>query len=313
MARTLLQIVREAQAQLGLVQSSTVIGNPDLTTVQLLAFANMVVEDLNKSHDWTDLKFTYNLSISVPTVTTANTTINSKIITVPSTTGITANDYSIDGDNIPIGTRVLTVDSATQITMSIPATSTLTAMAITFIKDTYAQPTDFDRYMDETWWDKTNRWQLIGPDSSQQAQFQDSGILATGPRRHFRDVGPYSNNFRIWPPPAEIVAPINLSYEYITIYNVRVNGSSSSFTQYFANDADTPILNDLAIVMGIKWRFWEQKGFNWVVKRTEYDQYVDRQIARDGGRKTLSLVPNRPGFLISSAHVQDGYFPGGDA
>jgi len=47
LARTLLQIVNQAQAELGLPQSSTIIGNSDPTTVQLLAFAQTEVELLN--------------------------------------------------------------------------------------------------------------------------------------------------------------------------------------------------------------------------------------------------------------------------
>ena len=55
-------------------------------------------------------------------------------------------------------------------------------------------------YIGQTWWDRTNRWALLGPDSPQIDQWHRSGIYVTGPRRHFRQIGNTTNAWRIWPP-----------------------------------------------------------------------------------------------------------------
>ena len=142
-------------------------------------------------------------------------------------------------------------------------------------------------------------------------QWHRSGIVATGPRRHFRKIGPYADQFRIWPPPVEIVNPLQLVFEFMSLNAVMVHGSQSTFAQYFANDDDQPLLDDQAIIMGIKWMFWEIKGFgSYVTLQNRWVDYVDRLIARDGASQTLSLNKRVDPIFISPANVQDGFFPG---
>lgn len=69
------------------------------------------------------------------TSTTGNTTNASAVISgLASTSGVIAGS-SIEGANIPAGARVMTVDSATQVTISSPATATATASALVFRND----------------------------------------------------------------------------------------------------------------------------------------------------------------------------------
>ena len=218
----------------------------------------------------------------------------------------------VTGSDIPQSARIKSVDSLTQITMTMQATGNATQTALTFAQDTYAMPSDFRKYTNRTWWDRTNRWELLGPDSAQLDQWHRSGIVATGPRRHFRNIGPYTNTYRIWPPPADLAASTELQavFEYISLNTVNVNGAGLSFAQTFANDTDVPLLDDRALMLGVKWRFWEQKGLNWMAKRDEYDRWVDRMMARDGGGKTLNMVKRVNPIFISPSNVQDGFFPG---
>lgn len=314
--RNLLQIINAAQRELSLPLSTTIINNTtDLTSQQMLAFAQAEIEELGrKDHDWTNLTFEYNLVVNVPLETTGDVTENSAVITnIPDTSALSANYFTVSGSSIPVGSRILTVDSATQVTMTMQATGTAVGTPLLFAQDMYPEPPNFDRFINRTWWDRTNRWQLLGPLSPQIDQWHLSGIVAFGPRRFFRQVGPFPNSYRIWPPPAELVNPLQLVFEYQTNARVRVAGSTTEFAFLFENDTDVPLLDDRLIIAGLKWRFWEQKGFNWLSKRKEYDDMVDRYIARDGGAQTLSLARgDRDDFLLSSQNVQDGFFPGND-
>lgn len=311
MSLNLLQMVQAAQGELGLPRSTAVVGNDDFTTVQMYALANRVLDELRRMNRWTALQFEYNLAVAVPLVTTGDLTENSAVITnIPDTTDILANFTMVSANSVPSAARVISVDSATQVTMSMEATGTLAGETLTFARDTYPMPTGFDWFNNRTMWDRTNRWELLGPDSPQEDQWHRSGIVTTGPRRHFRKIGPLSSQFRIWPPPIEITSPIQMVFEYLSNAAVVVNGVGDEFNQYFHNDLDQILLDDQAVIMGIEWMFWEKKGFNFATMQTRWVDYVNRLIARDGGAKTQSLVRRSNPLFISSANVQDGFFPG---
>ncbi len=317
MPLTLLQMIQRTQAELGLPQATTVVGNTDATTQQMFALSNRVLDELRRCNPtgWTALQFEYDLVIPVPITTTgdllaANTSVVSNI---PSTSGILANYFSATGTDVAVGARVLSVDDSTTITMTMEATNTgaITGTNFTFAQDTFPEPSGFDWFQNRTMWDRTNQWELLGPDSPQMDQWHRSGIVTTGPRRHFRQVGPFANNFRIWPPPNEITSPLQLVFEYLSLNAVRVNGSATSFAQYFANDADTCLLDENAVITGIKWMFWEIKGMgSYVTLQERWVDYVDRLIARDGAAPTLQLAKRVSPIFISPANVQDGFFPG---
>lgn len=317
MALTLLQMVQKAQAELGLPQASTVIGNTDPTTVQMLALANRCLDELRRCNEggWTALQFEYDLVVPLPINTTGDfpAAFSPIINNVADLTGVAANYWSVSGSSILQGSRVQEVNDLTTITMNMEATNTdaATGQEICFSQDTFPEPSGFDWFQNRTMWDRTNRWELIGPDSPQIDQWHRSGIVTTGPRRHFRQIGPFANNFRIWPPPTEITAPLQLVFEYMSTYAVRVNGSTSEFAQYFENDDDQPLLDDQAIIMGIKWMFWEAKGMgSYVTLQGRWVDYVDRLIGRDGAAQTLQLVKRVSPIFISPSNVQDGFFPG---
>lgn len=318
---TLLQIIQATQRELGLPVASTVVGNTDQTTVQMFAFANQELDELRQRHQWTELQNEYDLVVSPPVSTTGNIGLNSAVISsIPDTSSLLANYMTVAGASIPAAARIASVDSPTQITMSMEATAATTGATLTFSRDTYPEPQDFDSFIGNTWWDRTNRWSLLGPDSPQIDQWHRSGIVTFGPRRHFRQLGSFSSNlsggyntqvnYRIWPPPAEITSPLQLVFEYLSTNCVYVSGNVSNKSFQFANDGDIPILNSVAIKMGIKWRFWQQKGFDWTLLRSDYDRYVDRLASRDGGTNKIQLARGYQSVLINSFQVQDGYFPG---
>ena len=316
MTQTLLQIINSAQAELGLPQSATVIGNVDPTTVQMLALANRVLDEIRRRNRWVNLQFEFNLVVNPPIDDVGTISAGSLNVVTglqPATvTALAAQPYAwaIAANSVPAAARVTAILSPTSIEMDMEATGPSVNQSIQFGQDTYAMPSGFDWFNNRTMWDRTNRWELLGPDSPQMDQWHRSGIVALGPRRHFRQLGPYANQFRLWPAPFEIANPLQLVFEYLSIDAVYVNGVDNQFAQYFQNDDDTPILDDQSIILGLKAEFWRVKGFNYASYRDDFIDYVDRQAARDGAAPTLALVKRARSILISSYQVQDGYFPG---
>lgn len=309
----LISIVQAVTAELGLVQPSIAIGATDLQTVQLVALVNRSGDGLKRAHNWTTLQTLFTLDVGSPLVTTGTVTGGSAVITnIPSTAAVTAETFVVFGGTIPPAARVLTVDSATQVTMDMVATGTVTTplTAITFSQDTYPENSDFDRFLNGTAWDRTNRWALLGPDSPQLDEYHRSGIVTTGPRRHFRQVGNLvAGTYRLWPPPQTVDTPFQIAWEYATLNWVR--NISGTLQASMTADTDVPILDSQAIVMDVKWRFNQMKGVPIAASlQTEALDYIQQLIARDGGAPTLMMGRRYSPYLLSPFNIQDSNFPG---
>ncbi len=308
MSLTLLQIVSTVCAELGLQQPATVASSIDVGIQQLYALVNREGTELRKANDWTALDTEFNILVSQPIVTVGNTFANTPVINgIPSTAGLAPGLWTVSANSVPVASRILAINNATQIVMTMDATADSTGGTVTFAKDTYASPVDFDHYINRTWWDRTNRWELIGPDSPQRAEWNLSGIIPTGPRRHWRLIGPTNNNYRIWPPPGTLDTPIQLAFEYIS--NNWVVDASGNYKSSMTADTDQTVLDDQAVILGVKWRFFQIKQFDYRPMQMEYNDYVERLIARDGGAKTLSLNPRPYPLLIGPGNVPDGNWP----
>lgn len=325
---TLLQMVQTVCDELGLNRPAVVANSTDLQIRQIYALFNRELTELQKDKQWTMLQKEYDLHVGQPITTTGDTVANGyQISNIPSTTGIYPGIFVCNAMNIPVAARVVAVDpSGTSVTVSEPATGNGTQVSCVFAQDTYAEPLDFDRFQNQTWWDRTNRWSLLGPDSPQVDQWHRSGVVTIGPRRHFRQVytpygGDFNNdfnddfagssvtyNYRLWPPPGATDTPINLAFEYISRFAVFSVAGAPQAT--FVADSDVSILDSNALMLGVKWRFWQIKGFDYAAMQQEAIDYVDRLYANDGGAKTLYLSQGRMNFLVNSSNVPDGSWPG---
>lgn len=310
----LISIIQTVTGELGLVQPTVAIGATDLQTVQLISLVNRSGDAIKRAHNWTALQTLFTLNVGSPLVTTGTVTGGSAIITnIPSTALITAETFVVTGPTIPVAARVLTVDSLTQVTMDMVATgnSTTSLAALTFSQDTYPEPTQFDRFINGTAWDRTNRWQLLGPDSPQLDEYHRSGIVTTGPRRHFRQVGSLAaGTYRLWPPPQTIDTPFQIAWEYITLAWCQ-NAAGTALQTSMIADTDTPLLDSQAIIMDCKWRFLEAKGIPTAASmQMEFTDYLSQLIARDGGAPTLNMGRRFQPYLIGSWQVPDGNWPG---
>lgn len=305
---TFLEIVQTAANELGLVAPSSIQNSTDLQVTQLASLTNRDCQQSYRDHDWTDLQFEYIINVEAPTDTTGDVTANSAIITnIPDTTGLDTT-YAISGEGQPQAQRVAEILSSTSIRMAMESTATATGTALSFAKDTYDLPDDFDRYIGQTWWDRTNHWRLIGPDSPQMDQYLRSGIFATGPRVRWRQIGRKPAAWRIWPPPTADNTPDALVWEYVSTNWVQK--ADGTFSNKMTADDDVPLLDPQLVILGVKWRFWQIKGFSYGALQQEYVDYLNMLISRDGGNPDLFLNRRTGPFLIGTQNVQDGFWPG---
>lgn len=308
---TFLQIVQQAAKEFGLPIPSTMQTN-DPQTMQLGALANAAGESFRDEHEWTPLQLDQVIEFGGPINITADMVQGSRVLTnvLPNTAGIVPPNFTISGQGTQIAARVQSVDNLNQLTMTEVSDITQANVPLMATRDTFEFASDFERFVDQTAWDRRNQWTLLGPVSPQMDQWQRSGVVTTGPRLKWRQVGVMPVAFRVWPPPNYSGAyPGTLVFTYISKNWVRKE-DGSGYQEMMVADGDTPLFSSTAIRKDMKWRFFQAKGFTYAALQQEAIDYVNSKKGHDGGQRILALNRRIPGFLITPAQVQDGSYPG---
>lgn len=293
---TMLQLVQQATGEMGLPVPTYVAGNPAQDQIQQLALLNAVGYELAREYDWNELCKEYRFSTQY-TTTTGNITNGSAVVTgIPSTTGLDIT-YMVVGTGVNTDTYIQSVDSSSQVTLTQAVTTTATGSTLNFCKTKYNNPSDFDRPIDRTQWDKSKHWEMLGPESPQQWQWLKSGYISTGPRMRFRRMG---GAFQIWPP---ITSAEYLGMEYVST-QWAINGPTNNRQSSFTTDTDTCIFPDRLMVLGLKSKYWQAKGFNDIFA-DDYEAQKSIAKASDGGSAILSFAPQVNQVLIGIANVPD--------
>lgn len=240
-------------------------------------------------------------------------------ISDPVSLGIQVGDY-VYADYIPPNTTVTSVVSdnnepgyAGYITISNPvpmstpqATTGITYFyrtqptQFTFQKVKYAMPSDYDSTVPRTHWDKSKRWEMLGPEDAQQWEWLLSGYISTGPRIRWRI---FQGKFQIWP---------GVSYNELLGFEYRSKAWAESDAgvakNSFTADTDTCIYPDRLMVLGTKLKYFEAKGFDTTAMYRDYLTELETCIAQNTSAANLSFAP-RPGtVLIGYDNIPDsGY------
>lgn len=157
----------------------------------------------------------------------------------------------------------------------------------------YALPSDFDRQINETDWNRTDTWRLIGPTSPQQWQSVKSGAISSAPRFRWRIKRTSTTaEFYVDPTPGSDEDGETLVYEYIS-KNAILDNDGSTLKAEWAEDADTCLLDEQLIEMGVTWRILKRIGLAYGEERMSYEDSVRKAIGDDGGRKTLVMDGER--------------------
>jgi len=299
MSYTMLELVQQVTAELNLAVPTYVIGNQSQDVQQILALMNRAGYDLVKEHDWQALELEYRFYTTAIT-TTCDTVEGTQVLTaVGDTTGLD-NTYSIVGTNIPQDTYVDELLSSTSVSTSQESSATSTGGTVTFSKTKYDLPADFENITDNTHWDKTKHWQMLGPEDAQQWQWLKSGYISTGPRIRWRILG---GQFQIWPP---YNTQEYLGFEYRSRGWAR--SAAGAVKNSFTADSDTTVLDDTVMALATKLKYFQIKSFDTTALQADYFRYLNVAKANDKGSANLSFAPYPSKVLIGYANIPDtGY------
>jgi hypothetical protein len=294
----MLQLVQQVTAELNLAVPTYVAGNTSQDVQQILALMNRAGYDLVKEYDWQALELEYRFYTTAITTTcdTINNTYN--LLNVGNVTGLN-NNYSVVGTNVPQDTYVESVAGSTVVVSQL-ASATSVGGTVTFSQTKYDLPPDFETITDNTHWDKTKHWQMLGPEDAQQWQWLKSGYISTGPRIRWRILG---GQFQIWPP---YNTQEYLGFEYRSKGWVR--SAAGAVKNSFTVDTDTTVLDDTVLVLATKLKYFQIKSFDTTALQQDYMRYLSVAKANDKGSATLSFAPYPSKVLIGYANIPDtGY------
>jgi len=172
----------------------------------------------------------------------------------------------------------------------------------------YELPDDYKYFRDQTQWDRTNHWPLLGPQSAQEWAFLKGSLVAPLPRLRYRI---QNNLFKIYPTPNTSFSPganFTLSMEYIQKnWVITDNGGSLEETDMIQQNGDVLMYDPWLLVKFVKFKFYELKGFNTTGVNADFMRVFNNLTGKDTGAKVLSLSrrPDTVGY-IGPWSVPDG-------
>ena len=161
---------------------------------------------------------------------------------------------------------------------------------------TNALPSDFARIIDNTFFNRTTARRVYGPISPEEWQERQAFTAASSINAYYMRRG---STLLFTPTPA---ASQTCAFEYIK--NTWCQSSGGTAQSAWAADADTGVLDENLMALGITWRFLKKKGLGtWQPAFLHYTDQVNLALAQDKGNPRLSMVP-RPFALV--ANVPEG-------
>ncbi len=170
-----------------------------------------------------------------------------------------------------------------QLTREHTFTTTATAVQLT----ASAFPTDFDRIINETMYNRTQRERIWGPLSADEWQHIQANVTTlVDPSYRFR-----GGTILLSPTPA---AGETIAYEYISDFKALSSGGTEQANYAADDDVQISFWPDNVIMLGVIWRYRRAKGYVYSADLEEYERRVVDLIQRDGTKQRLtSDAPTR--------------------
>ena len=149
---------------------------------------------------------------------------------------------------------------------------------------------DFLRFSNDTMWNRTTNRKFYGPLNNTEWQTL-KGIVVNGVTNYFRIRG---NLLLLNPIPT---VGQSLVFEYIGKNWVDTTGDGSANATSYAADANTTVLDEDLITLGVVWRFLKQKGLPYDNQFQEYQMKLSEKQAKDGAKQIIRLTGRTRAFL----------------
>ena len=147
-------------------------------------------------------------------------------------------------------------------------------------------PSDFDRFVPETFYNRTAKRYVEGPLNAQEWQnykASTTNIISDA----FRVRG---DSLLMAPTPT---ADDSYAFEYISLWWCTTSGGTTPTLAAWAADSNVGILPEEIMTLGVIWRFLRAKGLDYAEAFRTYEIQVMQAMSRDGGKRVINMGRSR--------------------
>lgn len=154
---------------------------------------------------------------------------------------------------------------------------------------------DFDHVIDETMWNRSQNWRVLGPLRPDEWQRKKASAAQAAIGNWFRIRG---DAILFYPTPT---AGENIYFEYISKNWCQSQSLTGQDT--WTADTDTALIDEEVIRLGIVWRFRKAKGFDYGEDFRTYEAALESLFGGDAGNSAVDMV-GEPEMI--GAHLPEG-------
>ena len=155
-----------------------------------------------------------------------------------------------------------------------------TFTAVAGAEQTSILPADFDRFIPETFWDRTNSQLVTGPVSPVEWQSMKANSYAGAPRFAWR-----GDTVLISP---DRSGGATLAFEYVSANWCQ--SSSGTGQEAFMADTDTALVNEELVTLGTIYEYLAGEDLPWQKARADYMEFYQRLTRNERARTDVLLA-----------------------
>jgi hypothetical protein len=154
---------------------------------------------------------------------------------------------------------------------------------------------DFDRFVDESFFNRSKKRPVFGPISPQDWQHTQAMVAST-----------LSESFRVRGDDVLITpTPTTDTYAYEYISTQWCESAAGTDQSAWAVDTDVGLLSESTMTLGVMWRFLRAKGFDYAEPFRAYELRVAEDFGRDGGKRRINMG-SRSTSMARAPYLQEG-------
>lgn len=155
---------------------------------------------------------------------------------------------------------------------------TFSSVALT---EGYNLPSDFDRFINGTFWNSTQLWPIKGPMTPEEWRILKNSVISGGASTEYFRIR--QGQTLLFPIPGSIQ---NYIYEYIT--NQIVLSALGVGQTTWAADTDVPAIDNYVVRLDATWRWLSKNGRPYAEEQKAANNAIAERVKSNGARRKVS-------------------------